>query len=262
MSARLFQLNSFLTYWLDAVDDHSLHSPFLYDFYHQVLKKKISHPDLDVLKQTKKELQRDHRIIHVADLGAGSTHLKSSERKVSDIANISTSSEKFSKLYRRLISHYHSDHIIELGTSIGINTMYLATSHSSVKVATFEGSSEIATIAKQLFREHNITNIEVVEGNIDETLPAYLTHVEKIDFAFIDANHRLEPTLRYAESIIRRMHASSILVLDDIHYSPEMERAWHTIKNYQQAYTTIDLFRCGLVFFNPALNKQNVVLQF
>ena len=57
------------------------------------------------------------------------------------------------------------------------------------------------------------------------------------------------------------MH-NSILVLDDIHYSPEMERAWNALARSRAVYTSIDLYRCGLVFFNPSLTKQNVVLQF
>ena len=31
---------------------------------------------------------------------------------------------------------------------------------------------------------------------------------------------------RYVDLILKKIHINSILVLDDIHYSPEMERAW------------------------------------
>ena len=91
---------------------------------------------------------------------------------------------------------------------------------------------------------------------------AFLDSVEKIDFAFIDANHRFEPTLSYVDLIMKKIHANSILVLDDIHYSSEMERAWRALQEHERVYTTIDLYRCGLIFFNPSLTKQNAVLQF
>ena len=262
MSAKFFQLKSFLTYWLDAVDEHSLHSPFLFDFYTNVLKKEFSDPDLDALKRIKRKFERDHRTIHVTDFGSGSLKMKTSSRKISDIARISTTPEKYSRLYSRILRHYNCTNILELGTSLGINTIYLAKAHAEAQVWTIEGSHEIALIAKHLFEEINVKNIQLIEGNIDHVLPAFLDSVEKIDFAFIDANHRFEPTVTYVDLILKKIHANSILVLDDIHYSREMEHAWRTLQGREKVCTTIDLYRCGLIFFNPALTKQNAVLKF
>jgi hypothetical protein len=61
---------------------------------------------------------------------------------------------------------------------------------------------------------------------------------------------------------MEKIHPHSILIVDDIHYSKEMETAWHIIQRNDLVYATIDLYRCGLIFFNPSLTKQNVVLQF
>lgn len=210
----------------------------------------------------RQKFKHDNRIVHVNDFGAGSVHMKSPVRKVSDIAHVSSSSEKFSKLYTRIIRHYNCDHILELGTSIGINALYLAKSRPSAKVYTFEGSEAVAEIARQLFLQNKINNIQLVEGNLDNVLEPFLNDIDKVDFAFVDANHRYEPTIRYAELIMKKMHSHSVLVLDDIHYSAEMTRAWTELQKHSAAYTTIDLYRCGLIFLNPSLTKQNVVLQF
>ncbi|WP_276374736.1 class I SAM-dependent methyltransferase [Chryseolinea sp. H1M3-3] len=262
MSVNLFQLKSYFNYWLDAVDEHSLHSPFLFDFYTNLLKKKRSNPTLVSIEIYRKSLEQDHRTIHVTDLGAGSVKLKTSKRKVSDIARVSTTPKKFSSLYSRIIGHYQCRHIIELGTSLGVNTLYLANAHKNTQVVTFEGSSAIASIANKGFQEDNGRHIRMIEGNIDKTLPSYLTASPPIDFAYIDANHRLEPTLRYFEGLVTKMHSKSILVMDDIHYSKEMEVAWQTVQRNKAVTITIDLYRCGLVFFDTSLTKQNVVLQF
>ena len=262
MHAKLFQLRSFIAYWLDAVSEYSLHSPFLFDFYIRFLKQKPAPRRVDSLHQVRKKLQSNHHIIHVNDLGAGSLHFKNSERKISAIARTSATPEKFSKLYSNLISHYRFAHVIELGTSLGINALYLAKAHDSVQVITFEGSPEVAKVALSLFAENKVENVKLIEGNIDGTLPNHLATMEKIDFALIDANHRFEPTLQYFHWIVKKTHAYSIIVLDDIHYSAEMERAWYAIQSHELVYTTVDLYRCGLVLLNPSLTKQNVVLQF
>ena len=102
----------------------------------------------------------------------------------------------------------------------------------------------------------------MIEGNIDTTLLSFLSSHGKIDFAFIDANHRYEPTKKYVEWIVQRTHPNSILILDDIHQSADMQKAWSEIQQHKLVYATVDLYRCGLLFFDPSLNKQHVVLQF
>jgi predicted O-methyltransferase YrrM len=257
-----FQLRSYVTYWLDAVDEHSLHSPFLFDFYKNVLKERNTDNELQHLRQVRKKFKHDNRIIHVNDLGAGSARMRSPLREVSNIARVSISTEKFSKLYARIIRHYRYNHILELGTSIGINTLYLAKSRASAKVYTFEGSAAVADVARKLFLENRINNIQLIEGNLDSVLEPFLNHIDKVDFAFIDANHRYEPTMLYAELIMKKMQNHSVLVMDDIHHSADMQRAWTELQQHSAVYTTIDLYRCGLIFLNPSLTKQNVVLQF
>ncbi|HEX6227711.1 MAG TPA: class I SAM-dependent methyltransferase [Chryseolinea sp.] len=262
MSAKYFQLKSFFTYWLDAVDEHSLHSPFLFDFFTRVLKKEFSHPDFEALARSRQKLATDHRVINITDFGSGSLKMKSPSRKISDIASISVTPEKYSRLYTRIIRHYNCKHILELGTSLGLNTLYLAKAQEGIRVATIEGSVETAQVAKKMLDEHGAKNVQLILGNIDQALPTYLSGSEKIDFAFIDANHRRGPTLNYFELILEKTHDETVVVLDDIHYSKEMEEAWQQIQAHKRVFTSIDLYRCGLTFFNPALTKQNAVLQF
>lgn len=258
MSA-FFKIKTYLNYWLDAVDEHSLHAPFLFDFYTRVIKREAI--PVSKFESLRKQLANDHREIEVKDLGAGSKHLASNLRKISDIASLSLSDAKFSALYARIAAYCKAKTIVDLGTSLGINTLYLATQPGS-KVYTFEGAETIAEIASISFEFGEAKNIELITGNIDQTLYATLSRIPKIDLAFLDANHRYEPTLRYFELVVSRSHHKAIIILDDIHDSPEMERAWSAIKNNPLVYTTADLFRCGLVFLDPSLSKQHVVLHF
>lgn len=262
MSSKFFQLKSFLNYWLDAVDEHSLHSPFFFNFCTKVVKQKLKHPKLDFLKQTRRKLQLDHRTVYVVDFGSGSKRLKNPNRKIADIALTSSTPEKYSHLYTRIIQYFNCQEILELGTSLGINTLYLANGCPSGHVTTFEGSPMISSIARALFHETQTNNVRVIEGNIDQTLPSYLSSIKKIDFAFVDANHRFEPTVQYFEWLVEKVHDESIIILDDIYYSPEMKSAWNAIREHNKVSATVDLYRCGVIFFNPSLSKQNVVLQF
>jgi hypothetical protein len=55
---------------------------------------------------------------------------------------------------------------------------------------------------------------------------------------------------------------NSVLVLDDIHWSTEMENAWKKIKQHKRVTLAIDIFDAGLVFFRPLLSKQHYTLSF
>ena len=224
--------------------------------------KKSTQSELTSLKHVRKNFESDDRSIEVNDLGAGSKYQKSSLRQIKQIARTSASPEKYSILYANIIQYFSYNHILELGTSLGINTLYLSKARETSKVITFEGSSQTANVARNLFDTSKTRNIKMIEGNIDETLPQYLSSSAEIDFALMDANHRYEPTLRYFDCLIKKIQDNSMIILDDIHYSPEMEEAWKAIQKHELVYATADLFRCGLVFFNPSLSKQNVVLQF
>lgn len=241
------------------MDEHSLHAPFLFDFYTNVIKRETL--DVPLYESLRKQLANDPREIEVQDYGSGSKHQKGNHRKISHIASLSLSEVKFSSLYARVAAYCKAKTIVELGTSLGINTLYLATQPGS-RVYTFEGAQEIAAIASISFEFGGATNIELITGNLDNTLYATLTRLPRIDMAFMDANHRYEPTLRYFDTLVSRSHHKTIIILDDIHDSPEMERAWSAVKKNPLVYTTADLFRCGLVFLDPSLSKQHVVLRF
>jgi predicted O-methyltransferase YrrM len=257
--SRFFQVKTFLNYWLDSVNEHSLHSPFLYDLYTKVINVEPT-PELDIEK-FRFDLLKTSREIDVQELGAKSKHFTNATRKISEIAETSLSSVRLSSLYHRLAEYAEAKTIVELGTSFGINTLYLA-KKKGVKVYTFEGSESIAEVAEDTFKFADAKNIELIKGNISSTLYSTLSRIPKIDFAFIDANHQYGATKKYFEELLMKVHHRSVMVIDDIHGNPGMSKAWKEICQHDLVHTSLDLYRCGIVFFDPSLTKQHVVLQF
>jgi predicted O-methyltransferase YrrM len=255
-------LKEFINYWLRCVDEHSLHSPFVYDLYTKVIKPiaRISEgqPEIEALR---KRLQANNQKILTKTFGATSTINRNPERMISDIAGEGVSPRKYSQLYLQMGLFFEMKSIWELGTSLGINTLYLASIPES-EVTTFEGCHNTLEIAKQNFESLNRSNIKSIEGNIDSTLRYELGKVRELDMVFFDANHRKEPTIRYFEECSKMTHASSLFIFDDIHWSKEMDLAWKEIKDHPLSRITIDLFQCGLVFFDPEMPKQHFILDF
>ena len=96
----------------------------------------------------------------------------------------------------------------------------------------------------------NISNVTVLQGAFDQTFAPLLASLPKIDFAFVDGNHRKIPTLQYFELLLAHANNNTIMVFDDIHWSVEMETAWTTIQHHPAVTLTIDLFFIGIVFIN------------
>ena len=84
-----------------------------------------------------------------------------------------------------------------------------------------------------------------------------------VEFAFIDGNHRREPTERYFQQMLPKITNNTILVFDDIHWGSEMEKAWDVIRKHPSVRCSVDLFFMGIIFFNPAFReKQHFKIRF
>jgi len=183
-------------------------------------------------------------------------------RKISSIAKNGISKAKYSRLLYRIGQMLEPKIILELGTSLGINTLYLSASYPQAKVYTFEGCVETARLAQDLFKNWKLDNINLVQGNIDDTLPAWLKQVDRVDFAYIDANHRYQPTLDYFQGIHDKAHSESIIALDDIYWSAGMARAWQHIKSQDEVSLSLDFFELGIVLFQDLQIKQHYDLMY
>ena len=125
-----------------------------------------------------------------------------------------------------------------------------------------EGCPQIASIAFENFSLLKIKNIEVVVGDIDLTLSNVLSEYEQLDLVFMDANHQSQAVLSYFDQIITKVHSNSVIVVDDIYLSADMESAWKKIKEHPKVMSTIDLFQLGIFFFNPDLNKKHYKMRY
>jgi predicted O-methyltransferase YrrM len=259
--ARFHQVKAYTNHWLHVVDEHSIHSPFFFDFYINVLKAEIDHAPLRKIEELREKLLQNNLEINVTDFGAGSSHFTSENRTISKIAATSLSPQTHCELYFRILKFVEAENVVELGTSLGITSLYLA-AQKGVHVTTFEGSKALASIALTNFESFTARNIKLIEGNIDSTLPDFLQDPTKINFALVDANHRYGPLLRYFTGLCKRMDDKGIMVIDDIHHTPEMEKAWEELKKHELVHSSVDLFRCGLLFFDPTIQKQHFVWKF
>lgn len=251
------QVKAYVRHWLNVVDDHSIHSPFFFDLYTKVVAKERREEN-GALLNLRYELEANRKKIPIVDLGSGAHDGRTGERSVGDIARISLTPFAYAQFYADLIAYFDCKRVVELGTSLGLTSIYLA-QKKDARVFTFEGAPSVAQIARANFEWAGKKNIEIIEGNLDHTLHRFLDPTDKVDFALMDANHRYEPTVRYYHQLTKRLWEKSVLIIDDIHRSEEMEKAWKEIRNDTLIYGSVDLYRCGMLFFDPRVGKPHYV---
>lgn len=252
----------YIKYLLSSKTAHSLHSPFVFDLYTKAITDLTPFYSFEDIENIRKELLKSNQVISVTDYGAGSQIFKSNKRKVRDVAYYSLKSPKYAQLLFRVVNYLKSTNILELGTSLGITTLYLATPNKKSNVVTLEGCPETAGIANQNFQKLQLNNITIATGNFNQTLTEVLKKNIEFDCVFFDGNHQKEPTLEYFKQCLDHISQNSFFIFDDIHWSGEMEQTWQEIKKHQRVTLTIDLFQFGLVFFRDMPEKQHFVLRF
>ncbi len=257
-------ISPYLRHLWQARDEHALHSPFVFSLYTQAIRSRAKPPATRQIEALRKALRRSSKTVQVTDYGAGSRTHNGTARSVGDIARAAQKPARYAQLLYRLVQYTHAKTVLELGTSLGLTTAYLAQAVAETKgqLISFEGCPNIADLAQQHLTQLDCQPVEIVMGNLDQTLASRLVNLPPLDLVFFDANHRYEPTLAYFSACLTKAHNDSLFIFDDIHWSNDMERAWDAIKDHPATRVTIDLFGAGLVFFRHEQPKQHFVLQF
>ena len=256
------QLYNYLIYSIKSVNEHGVHSPFVFDLLLGTIYNDSDFYAYSGLEKLREEMLDSKRRISCADLGAGSVNGNRKERTIREIARSAAKAPKYSQLLFRLVNHFEPQTAIELGTSLGISGAYMASANSKMKLITMEGCEEAVSIAKENFRKIELGNVEALTGNFDELLPKKLKEIQQLDMVFFDGNHRKEPTLRYFEQCLEKAVDTSVFIFDDIYWSPEMTAAWQEIKKHPRVTVTLDLYQLGIVFFRKEQAKQDFIIRY
>lgn len=238
-----------------------IHSPYLFAIVRFILRDRNSYYCFRDIERMREQLQACEDSIEVVDFGSrGTKEGKVVSRRVCDIARTHLESAEVAQALFRLLLFMHEDckrplKVLELGTSLGITTAYLASADTRNRVVTLEGSEAVLKIAKGIWRTLRLENVEWKEGNIDDTLNIYAR--DRWDLVFVDANHTYEATKRYVETLLGEMEEKGIIAIDDIYYSPEMTQAWRELQQDARVTTSMDLYHVGLLFVDPHYLKRH-----
>jgi len=263
MISRFIYTLKFIQYKLSAKHKkgHGIHSPFMYDLIRFVFRNKKINDDLRKIINIHKQYKKSELIINYKEIGAGSKYTHKKSQKIGEIIKKSSITIKHGKLIYDLIRYFEPTSILELGSSVGVSSMYISQAAFNSHFTSIEGIQEKLEVAKKISLDLK-QNTEFICGDFDAVLDSVVENYDKLDFVFFDGNHKKQSTIKYFETCLNKIHNNSVFIFDDIHWSKEMEEAWNYIINHRNVKVSVDLFRMGLIFFKQELSYEKYVIKF
>lgn len=248
------QLRQFTGFYLAADTKFQLHSPFVFELALAVLEDRRWFYAFDDIEAVRNKMLESKLLINMADYGAVPSGKAPVQKQVPvrQIANRAASNPRQGRMLFRLADWLKPQRILELGTSVGIGTMYLAAAARTASIFSLEGSADCIHVAKTNLEILSLDkNTRLIHGAFQKALPASLKALQQTDLVFFDGHHRKDATLDYFEQCLPFAHEQTVFVFDDIYWSPEMQAAWDILRKHEAVTASVDFFEFGLLFFNP-----------
>ena len=157
---------------------HHIHSPYLFEFVHDVIFNASKSEFPVKIQKIHRALRNDQTIISSMSKGAPSAVAQSENRSVRSFVRASSVSQKRGALLYRITQWFKPEMIIELGTGLGISTMYLAAGAPETAMHTIEGNHDRANFAAGVIKRSGLTEVKVHHGEMDQQLEGLIPEMK------------------------------------------------------------------------------------
>ena len=257
----LFRLAAALRWYLRARTRYDVHSPYLSGFVREVYSDDRKYHAFYLVQQLRRYWSKQQQVVNLRSLGAPSRTGSSNARTAANLVRSNAIGRREGELLFRLALWLRPEQIIELGTNAGISTVYLHAADTRTPLQTVEGNPEVAALARETFRRAGVSErVQASTATFAEWLSRSPPTPPTRLLAFVDGDHRYQPTLDYVEQLLQRANDESVIVVADIHWSPGMERAWQELQGHPRVTAAVDTYHFGLLFLRPELNGPKLAL--
>jgi predicted O-methyltransferase YrrM len=233
----------------------------MFRFIREVLEGPCVKEKFEIIERHRREVYSDHSPIKDTDPGAGSfSRIKQSG--IGKKARTSSLSKSTGRLLCRIVQDVKPERCLELGTSVGLGSMYLAIGSPETEVITIEGNPDLAKAARKYAESLGFNNITVINGLFAEQLEKLKAGGSKRMVVWLDGDHRGEALLENLKKLLDFTATGSVIVVDDIRWSYSMYRAWKKIVSDTRIPVSLDLWKMGIIFLTSGLHKQHYQVKF
>lgn len=226
---------------------YGVHSPFAFDLITNVIEERYAYPCYGSIEQLRRRLMRDN-----TPLGGSRVTVRQATRR-------HAIARKRGQLLFRLANYLGPKRLLQVGTGVGISTLYMTAYSSNLRCISLEEDRQNAELAQRCVREGS-REVEIMHGRYEATLPEALERLGVADFIFFSAG--ITNPYGLFERCTAYIQPESILVVEGLYDNPEMRGCWQRIKAHPSVTLTFDLYHMGLVFFNKRFYRKDYIVYF
>ncbi len=160
---------------------------------------------------------------------------------IESIVNTDLNNQKFNRLLFRITDYYQPKSILLIDETLGITTSYIALANTDATVYSYFSQVNNLQKAKETATKCHVHNCHFSNDLLD---------AKQFNLVYNDAKSDSKLT-EVLEQLLPLLHPQSILIINNINSSKEIEAQWLQLRTHSAVTLTINLFQIGLVFFRP-----------
>ncbi len=228
---------------------HHIHSPFLYQFIEHCFDRKRLYYDFIKISQAYYRMSANYNII------PGGNYERMHRQAGLSISELhqraSAPLDQCETLYR-IVQYAKPKHILELGSCLGLSGLSMKLAAPNAKLSTIEGSKFLAEECSRLFYDFGLYNSNCIHAHIEDFLKKPI--LPPAELVYLDASHTYHHSIDFIHSLLtHHTTADAIVLMDDIHWSADMYKAWNEIILWPSVQCSLETHRMGILFKSRAL---------
>lgn len=162
--------------------------------------------------------------------------------------------KKYDRLVFRLVNHFKSQNILELGSGFGLTSLYATAPSQKVECCCVELSEKKRKYAEAIYLNYN-RKIELLAEDSIKT-------EEKKDCIIVNLDNYPLSYEWFHEHLLPLCSEKTFIILKGIRTKRQNQVLWRKLKRNQRVSVSIDMFNSGILFFNNKLYKRNYRFNF
>lgn len=162
----------------------------------------------------------------------------------------------------RLTNYLKPKNILQIGTNMGISTLYLTTYAPNLNCISLENIPQFASVIQISFEKGARCPIDLRVGNYRITLPEALVKMPHPDFVFFNTRYEQTDNEWIFETCLKQITDKTIFVFCGIRANTSMRSLWRRVCDCTEVSVSMDLHTMGIAFFDKKLHKKNYIVYF
>ncbi|MBC7650266.1 MAG: hypothetical protein H7101_00800 [Deinococcales bacterium] len=151
--------------------------------------------------------------------------------------------KKYNQLLFKIVNYYQPKKVLSIDERISNTAFYLAQANNNSQIFCFENNPSQQKIDFK-------NNPESLLQNVFFLNKLSVIKTNQYNLVYINANNG-EDLQYYFQIILPQLTTQSVVIINNIHASKQLEANWCNIQHHASITLTIDLFQLGLIFFRP-----------